>query len=288
MDDVLQQINIVAGQSITSAQTKEILRILNNLPDLPKSVGPVDFYFTPYSVGLHKLTHVNDIKLYMDKFQYLSEPAQKLMFDFSTAEFIEEKLGPAFDMDAYQKVEVTEVVRDIVLGDIFIGDMVKETQRKLEVDENRAKDVASMIVAQLFPPAIESIKRTQRFKFPLKIKELAQGQQGKPTQPIQQPLTQPTARPLVPPSVRPEALPKIEVRPQSAPLQPLPNLNMSDIKPQNPNPQPLSRPQFKIPDIGQPVTKENGGAQSQDAQKSLEQELEKVANVIDLRNKPNE
>lgn len=48
--------------------------------------------------------------------------------------------------------------------------------------------------------------------------------------------------------------------------------------------QPPKKPEVKIPNLGEPITKED----DRSARKSLEEELEKVASVIDLRSNPKE
>lgn len=282
-----------------------------------------DVFLTPYLAGLYPLENENDIQNYSSKFEFLSPAVEKIIFNFSTAEFIEEQLGVKFNLSGKQKEEVANIIRGILLGDIFIGDFIKAAQTKLNLDENKAKEITSMIVAELFPPAVESIRKIQRLKFPLKIQELAKSRQEQPSQQptgmgekryIQEdlnkiPLTQPTARPaprpevephqnIIPPSARPVSPPPISaVRPASPQLQrDKPPLQMSPRPPQ-PN---VSRPaaedktrlegrQFKVPDLGQILPREETAWPSpppQTAQKSLEEELQKVASVIDLRSGP--
>jgi len=313
-----------------------------DIPDL--SIADLGFYHTPYSVGLIGLNHPNDVEAYMSKFKFLSPQVGQIVFDYSTAEFVDEKLGQAFGLTVDQKLNITRTIRDILLGDTFIGDMTQTVKITLGLDETKANDLVSMIAGELFPPAIESIKLVQRLKFPFKIQELAKikakgdKSQEVKLEPKQETLTQPTARPVEPrqvptpaqqilkqqpfsQSVRPPppqpgsrtsdsgfAAPKqpsevsLPGKPSLQPRSPLPSVESIrppvrtpeveprkplEVQPQRPaENRPPIRPQFKIPNLGQAITKDNGGVTNQDAQKSLEQELEKVANVIDLRNKP--
>lgn len=312
-------------------------------------------YFSPFIAGLYKLGNLNDITSYSAKLDFLSPPVEKIIFDHSTAEFVEERVGTKFSLSRDQKEGITNLIREILLGEIFIGDFIKTTQTRLNIDEQKAKDIVSMIVAELFPPAVESIKRVQRLKFPAKVQELAQGKtsDAKPTPQLevkpQSPttLTQPTARPVEPrqsltpaqqikqaqeaikppqvPPLRPappQLPPRLEVRPPNIQQPPKPAELEVKPQPQRPENRPPSvdsiqakqsprpevkpqktpevqprRPEFKIPDLGpsfaeasagkQPVTKENGSTKSA-AEKSLETELEKVASIIDLRNRTKE
>ena len=132
-------------------------------------------YFTPYTAGVFHLTNKNDLITYDSKFDFLSPSVERILFDFSTAEFIEENLGTRFNLAKEQKKEMANIIRDVLLGNIFIGDLVKAVQLKITVDQPKASEVVSSIVSELFPSIVESIKRIQRTKFPEKIMELQKG-----------------------------------------------------------------------------------------------------------------
>jgi hypothetical protein len=97
--------------------------------------------------------------------------------------------------------------------------------------------------------------------------------------------------PAQPPRPQPQP-----VEPQQAPLpKPKPQLPPRPDMPLVP-PSELKNPEYKVPGFGNtqqpmgqkppmPNIKQNGGLPDQDAQKTLEAELEKVAGVLDLRNK---
>lgn len=189
-------------------------------------------YLTPYTAGLFHLTDKSDLMHYASKFDLLPPAIKKILFDFSTAEFIEEKVGVKFNLDKTQKKEIAHLIREVLLGNIFIGDFTKCLQTNINIDGGRAKDIASMIVGNLFPPALESIKAAQRTKFPDRV--TAMREEAKSPSPINKP-----------PAIGGD--------------------------------HPTEEQQFKVLNLGpQEIT---------GSQKSLDEELEKVANVIDLRNK---
>ena len=76
-----------------------------------------------------------------------------------------------------QGQDVARLVRDIAIGDVFIGDMPTEISKRLGIDPATAREIANQIVAQLFTPALEDIKKVQAAKFPgrLPAKQQEQG-----------------------------------------------------------------------------------------------------------------
>ena len=99
-------------------------------------------YLTPYSAGIRGMTEKDALINYDSKFNFISAPVRKLIFDFSTAEFIEERIGIKFDLSRIQKKEIANLIREVLLGNVFIGDFDKSIQTKLNVDDRRAKDIA--------------------------------------------------------------------------------------------------------------------------------------------------
>ncbi len=234
----------------------------HGLPDQKDTGGD---YFTPYTVGIFHLTNKNDLAAYDSKFDFLSPSVEKILFDFSTAEFIEESLGTKFNLSRIQKKDTANLIREILLGELFIGDFIKLLMSRLNLEEPKAKEVASEITAKLFPSALESIKRTQRVRFASKIQELVKSRQEEPSQ----------NTPQQPQSYR---LPL----PQTPPITPAPSTTPT---PQQTRPPLQMPPRPKIQPLKTEVEPQKEDRPQTDAQKSLEEELEKVASVIDLRSK---
>jgi hypothetical protein len=186
----------------------------NPTPQDPKDTG--GDYLTPFTAGSFSLTSSTDIQSYSSQFEFISPPVEKIIFEFSTAEFIEERIGVAFNLSREQKKHIANIIRELLLGSLFIGDFISTVKTKLNVDDKKAGDIVSMIVAELFPPAIESIKRIQRIKFPNKIQELAK---SKPAAPAQQGTVPPPSaaapKPQVPEIKKETVSPQMSSQPQS-------------------------------------------------------------------------
>lgn len=143
-------------------------------------VGPG--YFTPYTVDLFGLTNKVDIADYAGRFRNLPESILKVVFDFSTAEFIEDKLGQTFGLNSEQKTELTKVVRDVLLADVFWGDFPTLVSSRLDIDADTADQIVKTMTSELFAPAMEDIKAIQRDKFSDRIAQRKSDQ----VRPVQQ------------------------------------------------------------------------------------------------------
>lgn len=133
--------------------------------DQTKSLLDDFTYFTPYSVDVFSFTNPVDLETYMRRFRSLSEPIKKIAFDPAVADYIQEKLVPNFGLNVEQGKELTRVIRDILLADVFVRDVVAEIQNRLRVDPNISNQIASMVIDELFAPAMGEIKEIHRQKF---------------------------------------------------------------------------------------------------------------------------
>jgi len=123
-------------------------------------------YFTPFDVDRHLAEYSSTS--FFQRVGSLPDSLKDIMANPSTAEFIEEKLGTEFSMNYVQKIEVTRIIRDVLLGDISINAMASKISENLEIDSTVAYQIQSKIVNELFGPAIEDIKKLQTERFPEK------------------------------------------------------------------------------------------------------------------------
>ncbi len=188
------------------------------------------------------------------------------------------------------------------------GPIIEDVKR---IQRNKFPDKISQIQKESQPaglaPAKPSISPDIK-NMPLNRPQ-PQPAQTPPTQTSQPPRPTEPPKPRMPPppmqsapTVRPApVLPKPPVidlpKPQPTPVTPAPSM---PPRPETPPPSPAPatpKPQFKMPTIDlsgmkpgaapgpAPVNKELGGVNSEKSKQSLEDELEKIANVIDLKNK---
>lgn len=126
-------------------------------------------YATPFNVDLFLSYQENFFEEYRKKVLSLPVSVRDIMMDISTAEFIEERLGPTFNLNLEQKTWITRIIRDVLFGDIFIGDMTTIISKKLNTDSQVAQQITIKILNELFASAIEDIKKIQRDRFASRI-----------------------------------------------------------------------------------------------------------------------
>lgn len=124
----------------------------------------IDDYPTPYDIDIGNLNS-HDLEGFISRTLALPQALGRVLTSFSTAEFIEEKLGAAFKLSDNQKNDIARIIRDIILADIYIGDMPAQISSKLGIDQNVATEIARAIVSQLFALVIDDIKKLQLQKF---------------------------------------------------------------------------------------------------------------------------
>lgn len=124
---------------------------------------------TPFNVDLFGSKPKNFFTEYTMRVLSLPESLKNILMDPSTADFIEDNLGSSFNLTPEQKIEITRIIRDVLLGDLFIGDMVQNISDRMNLVLDEAKKIGNLIVSELFRPAIEDIKKIQAERFPEKI-----------------------------------------------------------------------------------------------------------------------
>ena len=230
---------------------------------LSESPDSIFHYFTasPMYAGFGNLTSPERI-LFLDNFQKMSPTLRTYMTSSDTVELIF-STGKEYGLEDHQISELGILVRELLAGKIFIKDFSAIVSSRFGVDDVKAGEIVNKLISQSFSPIIEDIKRIQRSKFPEKIMQLQK--EGRPKGLTRSEAPRLPAQPLKPPMT--------DIRPRPAP-------------PQQPPQQAQTKPEFNIPDLEPKIDVKpqlNTGVQ-----KSLEEELEKVASVIDLRDKPPE
>ncbi|PJE50406.1 MAG: hypothetical protein COV29_04530 [Candidatus Yanofskybacteria bacterium CG10_big_fil_rev_8_21_14_0_10_36_16] len=137
-----------------------------NLKNEPQEKKQVDEegYFTPYNVGM-KETSEKEVERLVYATSSLPQNLRSILVGFDSAVYIEENLGPAFGLTLNQKKEIAKVIRDVVLADLFIGDMVSRLSVEGGMEQNKAREVANHVVNNLFKPVLEDLKNIQRERF---------------------------------------------------------------------------------------------------------------------------
>ncbi|MBI2068705.1 MAG: hypothetical protein HYT67_01185 [Candidatus Yanofskybacteria bacterium] len=136
-----------------------------------EGMGEGSSYATPFNVDLFGSKPKNFFTEYTNRVLALPESVRNILMDPSTAEFIEENLGPSFGLNKDQKAEATRIIRDVLLGDISINEMAGKISENLGIDSAVAYQIQSKIVNELFASVIGDLKNMQKGLSPQKSLE---------------------------------------------------------------------------------------------------------------------
>lgn len=124
--------------------------------------------YSPYEIDIEKLSSVPaEWEVFTQKFVGLPGNVKEMMLLIAPG-FIW-TLAQEQNLVDSQSADISRIVRDIILGDLFAGDMTRTISDKLGTDQQTAQQIRDKIVKELFAPTIEDIKKIQREKFPERV-----------------------------------------------------------------------------------------------------------------------
>ena len=132
--------------------------------------------YSPYYVDSD---NQRDLDILLERTFSLGDSSRHVLLSADTPCFIQ-TLGLIFDLSENQSSNLSRIVRDIILGDTFIGNMTTEIEKRLNLPPETAQQIRNKIINELFAPAIEDIKKVQREKFANKIGNQLQTPAPKP------------------------------------------------------------------------------------------------------------
>ena len=139
--------------------------------------------YSPYEIDMEKLSSVpTELEIFTHKFVGLPRNIKDIML--LTAPGFIWTLAQNYNLTEEQSGNISRIIRDILLGDLFAGDMSQTISERLELDQQTAQQIRDKLVKELFAPAIEDIKKIQREKFPDRV---GQGSANTPRPAMPQP-----------------------------------------------------------------------------------------------------
>ncbi len=123
--------------------------------------------------------HETEQEAFYQQLNALPRDVADILLMPETAEMLE-KISKEKRLSVAQSQELSRLVRKIAVADIYLGDIVKEVQNKLSVNEASAKEVANSLVSEVFASALEELKKLHVQKFGRPAAGVAQafGKQG--------------------------------------------------------------------------------------------------------------
>ncbi|MFH1769536.1 MAG: hypothetical protein ABH833_02620 [Parcubacteria group bacterium] len=195
------------------------------MSDQQKKYQPTRFinydpYWIDYDLYKEKYIHWKE---YVQKLNKLSPKITDVLLGDSVS-YVLFDIAITHHLGIDQAGNMTRVVRDILIGDAYIGEMTKLIAERVQVDARIAQEIASRIVSELFKPAIEDIKKMQAQKFGARIKQdqgTMQSQASTNTHTV---------------NLRPPQEAQQPQYPSSQPRSPQPQQDSNTINLRNPNP----------------------------------------------------
>lgn len=122
------------------------------------------FKFSPFFIDSTSMSDLDWERL-QTKIDKVPVLLYDLLVDSKTSDFIEGLLQKYIQLSV-QGPDIARLIRDVVIADVFIGDMPQELSKRLGIDPTTAREVANLVVSQLFVPVLEDIKKVHNAKFP--------------------------------------------------------------------------------------------------------------------------
>ena len=123
----------------------------------------------------------------MEKYYLISKAIRELIFTESTAVFLKEKIATRYSLSLNQSVMLSRTIRDVLVADFYFGDFVIKLTERLGIDGEKGKEIAAILIGELFSPVLEDIKKVHKEKFKRDMielpKEAAPVVPAPPTQP---------------------------------------------------------------------------------------------------------
>src|SRR3989344_7501992 len=124
-----------------------------------KTYNPYDAYLNDMGDNRFRYNQFND------KIKGLSEKFQDFIFDTVPADFIKDRVSMPLGLNQNQSKETAKIVMDLILSNLYLGNIVGEVQNRLGVDDQKAKTIAVLVVAELFTPILDDLKKMHIEKF---------------------------------------------------------------------------------------------------------------------------
>lgn len=122
--------------------------------------------YNPYSVYLDQIK--NDQIKYIEfhnKLRQLLNVFLDFVFSTGPSDFLKDRISIPLNLNQGQSKEVAKIVMEIIVADTYLGDIVQHIKQRAFLDEQKAKMIAGLIVAELFAPILNELKKKHIDKF---------------------------------------------------------------------------------------------------------------------------
>lgn len=126
-------------------------------------------YYSPFRVDA-KNSSETSWESFLQKVNNISISTKNILTAEDTVEFVI-TLAEDFELTDEQSVNLSRIIRDILIGDLVINDLTITIGQKLMLDQDTAKQIGDTIINNLLAPVVEDIKSLQTQRFTEKISQ---------------------------------------------------------------------------------------------------------------------
>ena len=131
--------------------------------------------FVPYRVDISNMIHDQvSFGKYLDSVSTATDPIWDILLSSATISVLMD-FADTFQLQESQSAELSRIIRDVVLGTMYIGNMPIAIRDRLNIDDGKASTLSDLIARDLFKSATEDIKKVQLAHFPEKFPRPVQG-----------------------------------------------------------------------------------------------------------------
>jgi len=114
---------------------------------------------------------------FMDKVFDLPEKIYDFTFTSDMPHILKDKIVGPFQLNQEQGKKLAMLLMEIITADVYLGNIVAEVQKRLNISQEKAKEIANVIAKEIFPSVWEDLKKIHVERFKPKIKPQAQEQE---------------------------------------------------------------------------------------------------------------
>lgn len=145
--------------------------------------------YDPYNAYYSKIKGNRfELNKFMDQMLELPENLYDFVFTSKMPHILKDKIAASFQLSQEQSQKLAIVLMKIIVAQTYLGHIVEEIQKQLNIDQEKAKQIANAVIKEILLPIWEELKKLHLEKFGQK--KIAKEPEKKSSPPS---LTQPMA-----------------------------------------------------------------------------------------------
>src|SRR3989344_4746860 len=173
---------------------------------MPVSISEL-INFDPYNVYTLEIKG-NSFKSaqFMDALMALNQDIRTFVFESEMPHQLKDSIAIPFKLDEKKSSELAKLLMEIILGWVYLGDVIKQIGERLQLDQETAKQIAAIVINQIFQPILPQLKQMHIQKFSAQVSPEVSNQSV--VRPVQNEVRVPEVPKLLPPRPPVVAQPK--------------------------------------------------------------------------------